>query len=56
MPEETSEEPLGVEGRFENLSKRLRKGWAKLHPVSDKHLATVRQTITEDWRKDKRKD
>ena len=31
------------------LGERVRAGWAKLHPVSDKHLAAVRAAVVKQW-------
>ena len=31
------------------LGERVRAGWAKLHPVSDKHLAAVRAAVAKQW-------
>ncbi len=38
--------------QLRKLGERVRAGWAKLHPVSDKHLAAVRTALSEQWKQE----
>lgn len=48
MPDDLSE----LEGDLAKLGKRLRQGWAKVHPVSDREKAAVTQVVREEWEKE----
>ena len=37
---------------LQKLGHRLRLGWAKKHPVQDKSLESVRDTVREQWEKE----
>ena len=39
--------------KLEKLGRRIRDGFAKEHPIPERSLETVRQTIREQWEKDK---
>ena len=34
------------------LGEHAKKGWAKLHPISEKHLEAVRNTVREEWKRE----
>jgi hypothetical protein len=38
-----------AEAALQKLGHRLRLGWAKKHPVSDKSLESVKNTVREQW-------
>jgi len=38
-----------TEAALKKLGQRLRSGWAKQHPVSDKTLESVKGTVREQW-------
>lgn len=48
MPDENAEAErvLGV------LARRLRMGWAKQHPATDRQLERVREAVREQWEKE----
>ncbi len=52
MPEEPSEFPHLR--RLKEAAVKFRQGWAKDHPISEKHLAAVRETIREEWTKEQK--
>jgi hypothetical protein len=37
------------EGALRKLGQRLRQGWAKQHPTSEKTIETVKETVREEW-------
>ena len=39
--------------KLEKLGQRIHDGFAKEHPIPDRSLETVRQTIREQWEKEK---
>ena len=41
-----------AEAALQKLGHRLRLGWAKKHPVQDKSLESVRDTVREQWDKE----
>jgi hypothetical protein len=41
-----------AEAALQKLGHRLRLGWAKKHPVQDKSLESVRDTVREQWEKE----
>ena len=41
-----------AEAALKKLGDRLRLGWAKEHPVSDKSLESVKNTVREQWEKE----
>jgi len=41
-----------AERALHKLGKRLREGWAKKNPVPNQSLATVRNTVREDWERE----
>ena len=41
-----------AEAALQKLGHRLRLGWAKKHPVSDKSLESVKNTVREQWEKE----
>lgn len=38
-----------AEAKLRKLGERVRAGWAKLHPVSEKQLAAVRAAVRQEW-------
>jgi hypothetical protein len=38
-----------AEAALKKLGHHLRLGWAKKHPVSDKSLESVKNTVRQDW-------
>ena len=38
-----------AEAKLQKLASRLNRGWAVLHPVQEKHLQTVRDTVRQQW-------
>ena len=38
-----------AEAALQKLGHRVRLGWAKKHPVSDKSLESVKNTVREQW-------
>ena len=38
-----------AEAALKKLGHRLRLGWAKKHPISDKSLESVKNTVREQW-------
>jgi hypothetical protein len=48
MPDDLTQ----CETNLRKLAERLHKGWARLHPVTEKNLALVRQAVHEQWRKE----
>jgi hypothetical protein len=45
MPNENTD----AEAALQKLGNRLRLGWAKKHPVSDRSLESVKNTVREQW-------
>lgn len=45
MPREQQD----AEASLRKLGQRVRAGYAKQHPISDKSLETVRATVRADW-------
>ena len=41
-----------AEAALKKLGHQLRLGWAKKHPVSDKSLESVKNTVREQWEKE----
>lgn len=41
--------PKEPEEKLRQLGERLRRGWAKLYPVTEKELSVVRQVVREQW-------
>ena len=48
MPDDTAK----AEAKLRKLGERLRKAWAKRHPISEKSLETVRGAVREQWEKE----
>jgi hypothetical protein len=44
-----SKEDEKAEAKLARLGERLERGFAKLHPISEKHLEAVRQAVRERW-------
>ena len=44
-----SDDNTKAAAKLRKLGERVRAGWAKLHPVSDKHLAAVRAAVAKQW-------
>lgn len=45
--------PVDNAKKLQKLGERIRDGFAKEHPTPDRSLDTVRQTIREQWEKDR---
>jgi hypothetical protein len=45
MPDQNTD----AEAALQKLGHRVRLGWAKKHPVSDKSLESVKNTMREQW-------
>jgi hypothetical protein len=43
-----------AEAALQKLGHRLRLGWAKKHPVPDKSLESVKNTVREQWEQEQR--
>ena len=48
MPNQTADD----EAKLRKLGKRLREGFTKKHPVSEKSIETVRNAVREQWEKE----
>ena len=48
MPKQNTD----AEAALKKLGHRVRLGWAKKHPVSDKSLESVKNTVREQWEKE----
>jgi hypothetical protein len=48
MPEEHTD----AEAKLKKLGERVRDGWAKRHPIPERSLETVRQTVREEWERE----
>jgi hypothetical protein len=44
-----SDDPNKAAAKLRKLGERARAGWAKLHRVSEKHLAAVRAAVLQQW-------
>jgi len=47
------DQPIDKARKLQKLGERIRDGFAKEHPTPDRSLDTVRQTIREQWEKDR---
>lgn len=45
--------PIDNARKLQKLGERIRDGFAKENPIPDKSLESVRQTIREEWEKDR---
>ena len=43
-----------AEAALTKLGERVRAGWAKKHPISERSLATVRTTVREVWEQEEK--
>lgn len=50
MPNENT----SAEDKLRKLGQRIRDGWAKKHPTSEKQLQTIRGVIREEWEKEQK--
>lgn len=50
MPDDTTQS----EAKLQKLAQRLHRGWAKLHPATEKDLAAVRAVVRQQWEKDQK--
>ncbi len=48
MPEESTD----AAAKLKKLGERIRAGIAERHPIEDKSLETVRQTVREEWQRE----
>ena len=48
MPDQNTD----AEAALQKLGHHLRLGWEKKHPVSDKSLESVKNTVREQWEKE----
>ena len=44
-----------AEAALQKLGHRLRLGWAKKHPIPDKSLESVKNTVREQWEQEQAK-
>ena len=44
-----SEDNTKAAAKLRKLGERVRAGWTKLHPVSEKQLASVRAAVRQQW-------
>jgi len=51
MPDE-DEEIKALKAKLEKLADRVRRGWAKLHPVTEAQLAEVNRRLLEKWQQE----
>ena len=51
-----SDENSQAESDLQQLGKRVRSGWAKLHPVMPRHLEVVREAVRKQWEMEKGKN
>lgn len=47
------DQPIDKARKLQKLGERLRDGFAKENPAPDRSLDTVRQTIRQEWEKDR---
>ena len=45
MPDQNTD----AEAALQKLGHRVRLGWAKKHPIPDKNLESVKNTVREQW-------
>jgi hypothetical protein len=50
MPREQKD----AEAALNKLGQRVREGWAKKHPISERSLETVRTTVREDFEQEQK--
>ena len=48
MPDQSTD----AEAKLTKLGARIRAGIAQRHPIADKSLETVRQTVREEWQRE----
>lgn len=48
MPDQNTE----AEQKLKKLGQRIRHGWTKEHPATDKSLETVKQAVREQWERE----
>jgi len=49
MPNENTD----AEAKLKKLGERVRDGWAKQHPIPEQSTETVRQTVREEWERER---
>jgi len=47
-----NEETDPIKAKLEKLAERVRRGWAKLHPVTKAQLAVVNRRLREKWQQE----
>ncbi len=47
-----NEETDPIKAKLEKLAERVRRGWAKLHPVTEAQLAVVNRRLREKWQQE----
>jgi hypothetical protein len=47
-------EPTNAEAALTKLGQRVRAGWARQHPVSERSLETVRSTVRQSWEQEQK--
>jgi len=52
-PDDPLESEFEIVKKLKNLHARFQNGWAKQNPIAQRHMASVRQTIAEEWKKEK---
>jgi len=48
MPEKNTD----AAAKLKKLGERVRAGFAKRHPIAEKSLDTIRQTVREEWQRE----
>jgi hypothetical protein len=49
-----AEQNKNAEAALTKLGQRVREGWAKKHPISERSLETVRTTVREDFEQEQK--
>ena len=47
-------EPIDAAAALTKLGQRVRAGWARQHPISERSLATVRGTVRQVWEQEQK--
>jgi hypothetical protein len=50
----TNKEQMELERKFEKLAEGLRRGWAKMHPLTEKEKGVVRDAVREQWNEEQK--
>jgi len=47
-------EQTNAEAALTKLGQRVRAGWARQHPISERSLETVRTTVRQEWEQEQK--